>query len=123
MVRACPRAALLLCTVAILAACGHTLAAGASRTMEVALTEYRLNPQDVRARAGVLAFLVHNYGRMTHNFVITQGTATWGTTPPIGPGHSAWLTVTLPAGQYTMASNMLADQALGEYGTLTITRS
>jgi hypothetical protein len=33
-----------------------------------------------------------------------------------------WLTVVLPPGSYTMASNLLSDTALGEYGTLTVTK-
>jgi len=43
-------------------------------------------------------------------------------TKPIGPGQSAQLYATLTPGEYLMASTILSDQALGAYGTLTITR-
>jgi len=43
-------------------------------------------------------------------------------TKPIGPGQSTQLYATLSPGKYLMASTILSDQALGAYGSLTITR-
>jgi hypothetical protein len=42
-------------------------------------------------------------------------------TPPIWPGATRQLSVTLVPGTYTLASTLFSDQALGEFGTLTVT--
>ena len=119
------RAASLLVIVlsaVLIGGCGHTHVVGSSRTVDVALTEYRLIPQDVRASAGQVTLLVHNYGRLTHNFVVSLDGQQQGQTPPLAPGDSVGLTLTLSPGTYSMASTLLSDQALGAYGTLKVTR-
>jgi uncharacterized cupredoxin-like copper-binding protein len=113
--------AALVCAVA-LPACSHVHVVGADRTLSVALTEYRLRPQDVRVSAGPLSIFVHNYGRLTHNLALSIDGLGAGSTPPLLPGESTELVVYLTPGRYTMASTILSDQALGEYGTLTVTR-
>jgi hypothetical protein len=100
--------------------CGHTQRVGSDRTLSVGLTEYHLNPQSVRVSAGPLTVLAHNYGRLTHNLVITLKGQSVGATKPIGPGQSAVLTLALAPGTYLMASTILSDQSLGEYGTLKV---
>lgn len=100
--------------------CSDTQSLRPGRTLQVALTEYRLVPQSVRVSAGELTIVAHNYGRLTHNLVVTRGTETTGETKPIPPGHSAELALAVSPGKYLMASTMLADQALGEYGTLIV---
>ncbi len=87
----------------------------------MALTEYRLHPQDVRVSAGLLAIFVHNYGRLTHNLTLSIDGLGAGSTGPLLPGQSTELVVYLTPGRYVMASTILSDQALGEYGTLTVT--
>jgi hypothetical protein len=104
-----------------LAGCSHTQAVGSDRTLQVALTEYRLNPQSVRVSAGPLTVLVHNYGRLTHNLVVSLNGQAAGATRPLWPGQDAAITVMLAPGTYVMASTILSDQALGEYGTLKVT--
>jgi hypothetical protein len=100
--------------------CGHIQKVGGDRTMRVALTEYRLSPQNFRARPGTLAIQVRNYGRLTHNLVVSLNGQTVGGTRPIPPGQSTKLDLYLTPGSYTMASTILSDQALGQYGTLTV---
>jgi hypothetical protein len=102
------------------AGCGHTRVFRAQGTVEVALTEYRLDPQSVSTRAGQLTIVVHNYGRLTHSFVLTRGTQQAGATKPIWPGSTASLTIIVSRGRYVMASTLLADQVLGTYGTLSV---
>jgi hypothetical protein len=114
------RPAALVCAVA-LSACGHVQVIGADRTLHVALTEYRLRPQDARMSSGPLTIFVHNYGRLTHNLSLSTGHVSAGSTSPLLPGQSAVLSVYLPPGHYQMASTILDDEALGEYGTLTVT--
>ena len=88
----------------------------------MSLSEYRLRPNSVATSSGTLTIVAHNYGLLTHNLAITQGATTFGATKPIAPGGSATLTVTLPPGTYTLKSTILSDDALGENGTLTVSR-
>jgi uncharacterized cupredoxin-like copper-binding protein len=108
-------------SAALLAGCGHSRVVGAERTLQLGLTEYRLAPQNVSVRAGSLTIDVHNYGRLTHDLVVSLGGQEQASTGPIWPGDSDQFTVTLTPGKYLMASSILSDQALGEYGTLTVT--
>jgi len=88
----------------------------------MALSEYRLNPQSVRASAGIVSIIVHNYGRLTHNLVVSEGGQTVAGTQPIPPGDSSELDLDLAPGTYLMASTIQSDQTLGAYGTLSVTQ-
>jgi hypothetical protein len=105
---------------AALAGCGSTTAVRANGTLQVAVTEYRVTPQDVAARSGPLTIVVHNDGRLSHNLVISNGGIVEAETVPIAPGQWAEIQATLPPGRYLMASAVLSDQALGAYGTLDV---
>ena len=105
-----------------LTGCQHTLQAGQDRTVSVALSEYRLAPDKVRASSGLLTVVVHNYGRLTHNLAITRNGFTAGETTPIPPGSTTQISLFLPPGSYTMVSTMFEDESLGLHGKLTITR-
>ncbi|MGO9884007.1 MAG: cupredoxin domain-containing protein [Solirubrobacteraceae bacterium] len=119
-----PRLAPLLATAvaALLAGCGHTTQVGDNRTFAVALTEYHVSPQRVRVPAGTLTIFVHNYGRLSHNLVISSHGRPDFSTQPIPPGETSELLATLAPGNYLMSSTILSDQALGAYGTLVVTR-
>ncbi len=112
--------AAVTCALA-LSGCSHVHVVGAQRTLTVALTEYRLTPQNVRVTQGELTIIVRNYGRLAHNLAVTMDGMSEGATQPLLPGQSAQLAVYLPPGKYVMASTILSDQALGQYGTLTVT--
>jgi hypothetical protein len=106
-----------------LGACGRTAVLDRDRTLTVGVTEYRLLPQRVRMSEGLVNLQVHNYGRLTHNLVISRDGESEGSTSPLAPGQSADLALELTRpGTYTMASTMLSDRALGAYGTLVVTR-
>ncbi|HWE11396.1 MAG TPA: cupredoxin domain-containing protein [Solirubrobacteraceae bacterium] len=116
-----PHAALTACVVLLgTAGCGATTSAGAGRTLRIALSEYRVIPQDVQAPAGSLTISVHNYGRLSHSLVISRGGVADASTVAIAPGQSTLLEAVLSPGQYQMASSVLSDQALGTYGTLDV---
>jgi hypothetical protein len=100
--------------------CGATTHVGSERTLQIALTEYRVTPQDVHASSGPLTVFVHNYGRLSHDLVISLNGLTEISTKPIAPGQTAELDADLSPGTYVMASTILSDQALGAYGTLDI---
>ena len=113
--------AIIAAAICVVAGCGHTENVGASRTLQMGLTEYRLTPENARVSAGVLTIVVHNYGVLTHNLVVSSNGQTVDSTQPIWPGQTADLSLSLAPGDYQMASTIQADQALGEYGTLTVT--
>ena len=102
------------------AGCGRTASVGTGGTLQIALNEYRVTPQDVRAHTGLLTIFVHNYGRLTHDLVISLDGSVAASTKPIAPGQTAQLDAALAAGHYLMASSILSDQALGAYGTLIV---
>lgn len=114
-----PLLAVALASLAV-AACGRTTTVGSGRTLQIALNEYRVAPQDVRAQTGLLTIYVHNYGRLTHDLVISLNGSTEAATKPIAPGQTEELDAALGPGHYLMASSILSDQALGAYGTLIV---
>ncbi len=102
------------------AACGSTTTIRRDGTLRIALGEYRVIPQDVHTTAGVLTIVVHNYGRLTHDLVISLNGQPEIATEPIPPGQTTELEAGLVPGRYLMASSILSDQALGAYGTLDV---
>ena len=103
-----------------LAGCGHTHQVGSGRSVRIALTEYRLNPQSVSVSTGTLMMSVHNYGRLTHNLVVSENGNSIASTHGIPPGGEAELDLSLAPGTYLMTSSISSDEALGEYGTLMV---
>jgi hypothetical protein len=114
-----PLLAVVLASLA-LAACGATKTVRTGATLQIALNEYRVTPQDVRAQTGMLSIFVHNYGRLTHDLVISLDGRAEAATTPIAPGQTQELDAALGPGHYLMASSILSDQALGAYGTLIV---
>ena len=110
----------ILALAPALAGCAHTHRVAADGTVQLAVTEYRLNPESIRAGEGVLSIVVHNYGRLTHNLVVTANGQSVAGTKPIPPGQTTELDLNLAPGTYEMASTILSDEALGAYGTLTV---
>jgi hypothetical protein len=104
-----------------IAGCGHKATVGADRTLRLAVGEYQVRPQEVQVTRGLVTIFVHNVGKLTHNLVITQGDRRIDGTAPIWPGTTQLLLVALSPGTYTLGSTLFSDQALGVYGTLTVT--
>jgi plastocyanin len=98
------------------------VAAAGGDTVQIALVEYRLNPDRVTARAGTVIVLVRNYGRLTHNLVISSDGHPDGAIRPLPPGGWGQATVALGPGTYQLSSTVQSDQALGLSGTLIVTR-
>ena len=113
---------MLLGTLAagLIAGCSNTVNVIAGHRLHVGLSEYRVTPQDVTAHAGGLEITVHNYGRLTHDLVISIDGVVEAQTKPIAPGQSFLLEASLTPGQYELSSSVLDDQALGTYGTLNV---
>jgi hypothetical protein len=86
------------------------------------VSEYRLRPQRISTSAGTLSIYVHNYGRLSHDLAISQGTHILASTQAIRPGQTGELVAQLTPGQYLISSTVLSDQPLGIYGTLIVGR-
>ncbi|MGH2873135.1 MAG: hypothetical protein ACRDL5_11825 [Solirubrobacteraceae bacterium] len=104
------------------AGCAHVTTVPRDGTLRVALTEYRVIPQDVHTTAGVLTLVVHNYGRLTHDLVISLAGQAEVSSGSIAPGQTAVFDAGLLAGDYVIASSIDSDSALGAYGTLDVGR-
>ena len=104
------------------AGCSHPVHVARTQFVQVALTEFRVRPNDIVAPAGALTFEVQNFGRLSHNLVIARGSNVLGSTRPIPPGQTGTVTVTLPPGRYSISSSIQLDGTLGDRGTLLITR-
>jgi plastocyanin len=115
-----PKLALLAACASLLLGCSHAQVVGSSHTLHLAVSEYRLSPQDVHASAGDLTIYVRNDGRLTHNLVISHDGQPAASTQPIRPGQTAALTMYLLPGTYSMASTLFSDQVLGAFGTLKV---
>ncbi len=105
-------------------ACGGVSASiPRGKPLEIAVTEYKLRPNQITVPGGTVTITVRNDGRLTHNLDIVPRTGTTPSadhTPAIPPGQSATITVALKPGRYTIASTILSDQSLGATGTLTV---
>jgi hypothetical protein len=114
-------AAVTLALAAVVAGCGGSRQLAGGRPLRLAVTEYRLHPQSISVSAGTLTIFIHNYGRLTHDVVVSENGQSIAGTKPIPPGQSAELDLSLAPGRYLMTSTILSDEALGQYGTLTVT--
>ena len=113
---------LLLAAVLLLCACSHTEVVGSNRTVQIQLSEYRLQPESIRVSRGLLTIIVHNHGLLDHNLALYQNGETVDSINPLGPGETSQMTLFLSPGTYSMASTVLSDQSLGAYGTLRVTK-
>lgn len=114
--------ALLLTAALLITACSHTEVVGTDRTVQIQLSEYRLQPQNIRVSKGLLTIIVHNHGLLDHNLALFENGHTVDSINPLGPGETSQMTLILSPGTYSMASTVLSDQSLGAYGTLRVTK-
>jgi hypothetical protein len=114
------RAAVALALAWTLAGCTHTIRVGGGRTLQIALTEYRMTPDTVRAFAGTLTITARNLGTRTHDLVVSLGNFNEAKPLYLTPGATGTVTVDLAPGQYMLRSTVLDDQALGLWGTLDV---
>ncbi|MGH2877151.1 MAG: hypothetical protein ACRDLV_12945 [Solirubrobacteraceae bacterium] len=105
-----------------LAGCGAGATIPKDGTLRIGLEEYRVVPRSVHTTAGVLTLVVHNYGRLSHDLVISLDGHREIATTPLAPGQTTVLDAALIPGSYTMSSSILDDEALGVYGTLSVSR-
>jgi hypothetical protein len=129
MSRSCALMA-VLGAAAVAAGCGGEPAAVAvpGNTLRVKLDEYRIQPQNVRMKAGRIHLVAVNEGRLTHNLVVESITddptkeVVYGRTDTAHPGQTVRERdpITLKPGHYRLADTIGNHENLGQYGELTV---
>jgi hypothetical protein len=104
----------------LLAGCGAVRHAPVEGSLNVSVNEWRVTPTHADAGSGSLLIVVHNSGRLAHNFVLSRDGISVSSTPPIMPGQNADLQTIVQKGSYELLSSMVDDQATGVYGTLDV---
>jgi hypothetical protein len=104
----------------LISACGTVEHVRAGGTLNVAVTEFRINPRTATASPGLLRLVVRNDGRLTHDLVVDLDGKEQGATPSIPPGGEATLLLFVSPGQYLMSSRILEDADLGARATLNV---
>jgi hypothetical protein len=120
----------VVCAAALTAGCGGEPAAVAvsGNTLRVKLDEYRIQPQNVRMKAGTIHLEATNEGRLTHNLVVESITddptkqVVYGRTDTAHPGQTVRERdpIRLKPGRYRIADSIGNHENLGQYGTLTV---
>jgi hypothetical protein len=122
----------VVCAAAVTAGCGGEPPAVAvsGDTLRVKLDEYRIQPQNVRMKAGAIHLVATNDGRLTHNLVVESITddptkqVVYGRTDTAHPGQTVHerAPIALRPGRYRLADTISNHENLGQYGTLTLER-
>lgn len=96
-----------------------TASGGGGETVDIAETEYKLDPADPSVKAGSVTFNVSNDGAIVHNLEI-EGSGVEDITDDLQPGDSGELTVDLQPGTYEIYCNIDGHQDLGMEGEVTV---
>jgi plastocyanin len=115
-------AALAVASALGLAGCGGEPAPAEPEggRLAVALDDFLLDPQSVRAAPGPLTVEVVNRGRVGHNLHVQRGERDVLEVATLAPGERATGTGTLRPGEYTLLCTVGNHRTLGMYGTLTV---
>lgn len=91
------------------------------------LSEYRIEPQNLRVREGRIRIVATNEGRLTHNVQIEsiedregEQPTRYGRTETMQPGEVERTTVTLGPGKYRIVCTIGNHDDLGQYGELQV---
>ena len=111
-----------LLAAAALAGCGEAEPAAQARDgrVAVALDDFLIRPQNVRASAGVLTFEAVNEGRLGHNLRVRGPDGEPVAIPTLLPGRSGRETVRLEPGEYKMLCTVANHEQLGMTGRLVV---
>jgi plastocyanin len=89
-------------------------------SLAVALDDFLVDPQRVRAQPGRLTFRATNRGRLGHTLVVRRGTREIARVKTLLPGGSGQATARLARGQYDLVCILGNHEELGMYGTLVV---
>lgn len=112
-----------LLAAAALAGCGGSgpVTQVRGERLEIALDDFLIEPQDVRAGAGRLTFVVANEGRLGHNLRLRGGReGERVVTTTLLPGRDATKAIDLARGDYTMLCTVANHEQLGMTGRLVV---
>jgi plastocyanin len=97
--------------------------------LRLRLDEYRIEPSNIRMRAGRLTIVASDTGILTHNVAIESPQrdpgrpfTEYARTRTMHPGQSATLTITLKPGTYRLACTISNHDDLGQNATLHLIR-
>ena len=116
---------------ALAAGCGEPAAVTIQgQTLRVKLDEFRIQPQNVRMRAGRIHLVAMNTGRLTHNLTIESITSdptkvkVYGRTDTAHPGQTVreQAPIVLKPGRYRLSCSISNHDNLGQYGELIVTK-
>ena len=96
-------------------------------TLQIAMTEYKLEPANIRVRAGRVHLVARNRGRMTHNLKVQslerksgEQYFDFGGTETAHPGETVSASVMLAPGKYRLVCTIGNHDDLGQYGELQV---
>jgi plastocyanin len=115
-------AALAVASALAVAGCGGgepAVRADAGR-VAIALDDFLLRPQAVRAAPGPITIEAVNRGRIGHNLHVRRGEQDVIEIATLLPGERGTATGTLRRGTYTLLCTVGNHRVLGMYGTLTV---
>ena len=119
--RACPPTICALAALVLLAGCERSdTVEPRGRTIELRLTEYRIEPQRIRADAGRLRIRTSNGGILAHSVAIERDDEPIERTRLIKAGERAAETVSLSPGEYRLLCPISNHGTLGMRGTLEV---
>jgi uncharacterized cupredoxin-like copper-binding protein len=96
-------------------------AGGAPRSVGLTAKEFLFDPRDVAVGTGEVAFVVQNQGAIDHSLaLILRGGKTVPLISSIAPGQTATVTVSLPAGDYTIYCSLPGHRDAGMASTLRV---
>lgn len=87
--------------------------------VEIALRDFRLDPENITVKAGKITFVLKNEGRYTHDFRV-EGERIDEKAPKIGVGHSLKWEITLGRGEYQISCPISNHAERGMVGTLKV---
>ena len=91
--------------------------------IKVSLTDFKITPAAISAKAGSVSFAVSNDGKAPHNLTIFAAGSTTQVlkaSDTLAPGRSGTLTVTLAAGKYHFNCSVPGHESLGMTGDITV---
>jgi plastocyanin len=88
--------------------------------VDVALDDFLIRPQRIRASSGRIDFRVSNRGKVGHTLRVLRGDREVVAVKTLLPGRSARAAGRLTRGDYKLVCILGNHEELGMYGTLTI---
>jgi len=97
--------------------------APAARVVDMAMSDFKLEPATLSLPSGPVSFAIRNVGVIDHNLAIENSQRQiLATSASFPAGRSGTFDLTLLPGNYTMVCTLPAHREAGMIGTLTVTQ-